>query len=199
MMATRLMDSSGATMSTIHQTPNWGSAIPATVASVVSRSSESLRQRLVSARNAKRIRPRGSLPSCAVVGGAMACSSEPVVMKRGLNVNCLTRPSRRRDETLRPGRRISRTLRGRGFAEGHAVIVGAFACGIVRVAGITIAEITDSEAALDDEGTGVENDSLRRHGEPLGEGGVARSAKNLLAGWCERPAAPAFKLRSLRV
>ena len=77
MTATRLIESSGATMSTIHQTPKWGSAIP-----------------------------------------------------------------------------------------GHAVIVGAPACRLVRVGGIEAAEITRGEAAaLADEGTGTENGSLRRHGE----------------------------------
>jgi len=59
---------------------------------------------------------------------------------------------------------------------GQAIIVHAFACRLVRVGGIEAAEITRGEAALDDEGTGTENRSSRRHGELLGEGGVARSA-----------------------
>jgi len=73
--------------------------------------------------------------------------------------------------------RIGRTVRRRRFQKRHAIIVGAVACRLIRVVGIGAAEITRGEAALDDEGTGAENRSMRRHGELSGEGGVARSAK----------------------
>ena len=67
-------------------------------------------------------------------------------------------------------------VRRRRFQDGHAIIVGAFACRPVPVAGIEAAEITGGEAALDDEGTSTEDDSSRRHGELSLKGGVARSA-----------------------
>lgn len=88
--------------------------------------------------------------------------------------------------------RIGGTVGRRSFQEGHAVVVGAAACRLIGVAGIEVVEITRGEAALDGERTGTEKRSLRRHGELSGEGGVARSAKaarDLRAGWCERPAA----------
>jgi hypothetical protein len=55
-MAARRMESSGSTKSTMHQVPKCGSARAAADARVVSKSRDSARMRLASARNAKRVR-----------------------------------------------------------------------------------------------------------------------------------------------
>ena len=63
------------------------------------------------------------------------------------------------------------------FHEAHAVIIGASACRLIRVAGVDVDKTPRGQAARDEEGTDSEKGALRRHGELLGRGGVARSAE----------------------